>query len=141
VLAGFNWGGPRPPSAASIGASPTAGQVSSRALSNSAHESGRPGAYSGTVMTSQPSAVTAEYRALHKYLVERFADIVVLTFNQIEDLLGHPLPELARAEREWWANPAAESVPSVQSLAWTQASRTATANLRACTVAFERRSA
>jgi hypothetical protein len=92
-------------------------------------------------MTSQPTTVTAEYRALHKYLTERFADIVVLTFAQIEDLLGHPLPDLARARVEWWANPAAGSTPPVQSLSWTQASRTATPNLRACTVAFERRSA
>ncbi len=91
--------------------------------------------------TNQPSAVAAEYRPLYQYLVERFADVVVLTFSQIEDLLGNPLPEIARAQREWWATPAAESAPSVQSLSWTQASRTATPNLRACVVVFERRSA
>ena len=90
-------------------------------------------------MTSQPTAVTAEYRALHKYLAERFADVVVLTFTQIEDLVGHPLPALARAQQEWWANPAAGTAPTVQSLSWTQASRTATPNLRAGTVASERR--
>jgi len=83
--------------------------------------------------------VPAEYLPLHTYLEGRFADTVVLTLAQIEDLLGFTLPSLARIQREWWTN-AQEDNPSAQSLSWTEASRTATANLRAQTVVFERTS-
>ena len=42
-------------------------------------------------MTPRPS-VPAEYKGLHKYLRERFAQTVVLTFAEIEDLMGGTLP-------------------------------------------------
>lgn len=88
-----------------------------------------------------PFAVPAEYRPLHKYLDERFADTVVLTLSEIEDLLGCALPEAARLEREWWANGDADGPPSPQSRSWLQASRTAEPNLPAHIVVFERTSA
>ena len=91
------------------------------------------------IMTKlQPFAVPAEYRSLYKYLDNRFADTVVLTFSQIEDLLGFTLPELAHLQRDWWASAAADSTPSPQSRSWTEASRTATPNLVARSVVFER---
>jgi hypothetical protein len=37
--------------------------------------------------------------AAHKYLAARYADAVVLTFAQIEDLAGFALPELAGESR------------------------------------------
>jgi hypothetical protein len=83
-------------------------------------------------------AVPAEYLSLHKYLDDRYANTVVLTFAEIEDLLGFALPERARVQPEWWANEDANSIPSAQSRSWTQACRTAKANLLAQTVAFER---
>ena len=83
-------------------------------------------------------AVPSEYRLLHKYLDERFADTVVLSFGEIEDLIGSTLPMSARVEPTWWANPDSDHTPSAQSESWTQASRTAKANLVARTVAFER---
>ena len=85
-------------------------------------------------------AVTAEYRSLHKYLDDRFADTVVLTFAEIEDLLGFALPVVARLERDWWTSRAGDRTPSAQSRSWTQASRTAVPNLVAQTVVFERAS-
>jgi hypothetical protein len=87
---------------------------------------------------SQPIAVSAEYRYLHKYLETRYAQTVVLTFAQIQDLLGFALPDLAWVQREWWASADADSTPSPQSLSWTEASRSATPNLLAQTVVFER---
>ena len=48
--------------------------------------------------------VPAEYLPLHKYLDDRFADTVVLTIAEVEDLLGSPLPELAHLEPQWWTN-------------------------------------
>ena len=91
--------------------------------------------------TTKPFAVPAEYRSLHKYLDDRYANTVVLTFAEIEDLLGFTLPDLARLQQEWWANADADSTPSAQSRSWSQASRTAKPNLLARTVVFERASA
>ena len=88
--------------------------------------------------TTDRFAVTEEYRSLHKYLRDRYADKVVLTFGQIEDLLGFVLPNAARVEQGWWANPDAHSTPSPQSQSWMQANRTAAARLLPQVVVFER---
>ena len=91
-------------------------------------------------MTPKPRSfpVPAEYMSLHEYLETRYADTVVLTFGQIEALLGFALPESARREPEWWADGDADDTPSAQARSWTQAHRTATANLLAHTVSFAR---
>ena len=83
-------------------------------------------------------SVPADYRALHKYLAERFADNVVLRFAEIEDLLGFTLPTAASMELEWWAPEAPGGSPSPQARAWTTANRIATPNLTARSVSFER---
>ena len=79
-----------------------------------------------------------EYQSLYRYLENRFADTVVLTFAQVESLLGFTLPDLARLGPDWWAGPEANEAPSSQSRSWIEASRTATPNLRAQSVTFER---
>jgi hypothetical protein len=91
-------------------------------------------------MTTAPSSGSAawEYQSLYRYLDNRFADTVVLTFAQVEALLGFTLPDLARRSLDWWAGPDADAIPSSQSRSWLEASRTATANLRAQSVTFER---
>jgi hypothetical protein len=86
-------------------------------------------------------ADTGEYRLLHKYLRERYANRVVLTFGEIEDLLGFALPAPARVQREWWGVTESVDPQSAQSDAWTFASRTATVNLSAQSVVFERHTA
>ena len=80
--------------------------------------------------------VPAEYLSLYTYLEHRYASVVVLTFEQIEALLGSALPAAARTERDWWTGAAAHL--QRQSAAWTGAGRTATPNLSARTVTFER---
>ena len=79
--------------------------------------------------------VPGEYRALYTYLEHRYASVVVLTFEQIEALLGFALPKPARTDRDWWSD-----IVDTQrhSAAWTEAGRTATPNLRAETITFER---
>jgi hypothetical protein len=79
--------------------------------------------------------VPREYRALYTYLEHRYASVVVLTFEQIEDLLGFALPMSARTEREWWTG-----VVDTQHhwAAWTGAGRTAAPNLAAGVITFER---
>ena len=46
--------------------------------------------------------VPAEYVSLYTYLEHRYASVVVLTFEQMEALLGFALPASAGTEREWW---------------------------------------
>jgi hypothetical protein len=98
----------------------------------------RPAAAAAAPATPQRYAVPREYLSLFKYLDNRFADEVVLTFGQVEDLLGFALPDFARRHSEWWANTDANDAPSAQARSWTQASRIATPNLLAQTVVFER---
>ncbi len=74
---------------------------------------------------------------LYKYLRGRFADRVVLTFVEIEDVLGFALPAAARSERAWW-NGDGSGNRTAQADAWMLANRTAVVNLPAKHVLFER---
>jgi hypothetical protein len=87
------------------------------------------------VAASQRSVVSAKSALLYKYLDGRFADAVVLTFKEIEDLLGFSLPEVARLSEGWWTDPDPDSRFSDS---WILANRSARPNLRALTVAFDR---
>jgi hypothetical protein len=78
------------------------------------------------------------YQLLYQYLEGRYANTVVLTFHQIEDLLGFALPDSAHVNQTWWADDDQDGHGDAQSRSWTLASRTATANLQARTVVFER---
>jgi len=80
--------------------------------------------------------VPPEYLSLYTYLEHRYASTVVLTFPQMEALLGFALPERARTEPAWWTG--VPVLRDVHSNAWSVAGRTATPNLSARTVAFER---
>ena len=80
--------------------------------------------------------VPPEYLSLHTYLDHRYASVVVLTFEQMEALLGFALPAPASTEREWWTGAAVPTNRYAE--AWTGAGRTATPNLMARTVTFER---
>jgi hypothetical protein len=79
-----------------------------------------------------------EYHLLHKYLRERFADSVVLTFSEIEDLVGFPLPDAARLELEWWGSADGTAARSAQEKSWTLAGRNAVPNLSSQRVVFDR---
>jgi hypothetical protein len=85
---------------------------------------------------AEPSVVSGRSGPLHKYLDGRYADAVVLTFGEIEDLIGFALPELARVSKDWWTTPDPDTTRFADS--WKQARRTARPNLRALTVAFDR---
>lgn len=81
--------------------------------------------------------VDGKYLLLNEYLENRFANTVILTFGQIEDLVGSELPEIARTDKTWWtADPAAGESRHAQ--AWTLAGMTAKPNLYARNVLFER---
>ena len=80
--------------------------------------------------------VPAAYLSLYTYLEHRYASVVVLTFEQMEALLGFALPASARTEPDWWTGDAVPAHP--HAAAWTGAGRTAVPNLIARTVTFER---
>ena len=81
--------------------------------------------------------MSGKYQLLYNYLENRYANTVVLTFAQIEDLLGFMLPEQARLQPEWWTD--ADKTPGPHySDSWILASRTAKPNMQARTVEFER---
>jgi hypothetical protein len=48
--------------------------------------------------------MSGKYLLLYKYLENRYADTVVLTFGQIESLLGFALPDQARLDQHWWTS-------------------------------------
>lgn len=82
--------------------------------------------------------MSGTYLLLYNYLENRYAATVVLTFAQIEDLLGFVLPEQARVDQEWWTAADRNAAGPNYSDSWVLARRTATPNLAAQTVAFER---
>ena len=90
------------------------------------------------VRVEQPSSsgVPPEYLPLYTYLEHRYASTVVLSFGQMEALLGWSLPARAGTELDWWTGAAASSDRHTQ--AWTAALRTAIPNLSARHVTFRR---
>src|SRR3954470_9798665 len=89
----------------------------------------------------RPQPVAAgKYLLLYKYLHERYADTVVLTFGQIESLIGFALPDQARVNQQWWTNAVATAGGTNYADSWILARRVATPNLLAQTVVFARAS-
>ena len=88
----------------------------------------------------QGRVMSGKYLLLYRYLEDRYANTVVLTFAEIEDLLGFTLPDKARLHREWWTDAERSATGPNYSDSWTLASRTAVPNLVARTVVFERAS-
>ena len=82
----------------------------------------------------QRSAMSGKYLLLYKYLENRYANTVVLTFSEIEDLLGFSLPTVARLRED------REAPRPGYSDSWLLANRTARPNLLAQTVVFDRAS-
>ena len=83
-------------------------------------------------------ANAGEYHLLYKYLRDRYANRIVLTFGEIEDLIGFSLPAAARLHGAWWNSVVAIGLRSSQTNAWTLAGRSATVNMLAQSVIFER---
>jgi hypothetical protein len=95
----------------------------------------------GRLLTSEQPAgrqISGPYQPLHRYLDTRFADTVVLTFAEIEDVLGCRLPVPARVDSAWWGSASGVGISPHHSEAWTCAKRTAIPNLQAGVVSFPR---
>jgi hypothetical protein len=61
----------------------------------------------------------------------------VLTFAEIERLLGFPLPAAARLDSAWWRLAGTAGQSAAPSNAWALAGRMATVNLSAGRVVFD----
>src|SRR3954453_4439375 len=100
-----------------------------------------PVAYLSHEPDSEPQPVmSGKYLLLYKYLQNRYADTVVLTFGQIESLIGFALPDQARLTQQWWTNAVATAGGTNYADSWILARRVATPNLLAQTVVFARAS-
>jgi hypothetical protein len=84
------------------------------------------------------TVVSGPYLVLFEYLDKRYANRVVLTFGEIEDLLGSALPAQARLSREWWTDAEVDAGTPRCSDCWLLAHRSATPNLLARSVLFAR---
>ena len=91
-----------------------------------------------TVVSTEPPVMSGKYTALFDYLNGRYAERVVLTFGQIEDLLGFSLPDMARLSPLWWTIPDPTAARPRFSDSWILAHRTAQPNLLTLTVIFDR---
>lgn len=83
------------------------------------------------VKSTRPFA--GPYEPLHKYLRDRYANRVVLSFGEIEELLGFPLPTEARLAQDWWI-----ADNAVAKSSWVLANRSAAVNLIAQVVVYDR---
>jgi hypothetical protein len=99
----------------------------------------RPAAAPVVVSQASPPAraMSGKYRLLYKYLQERYADRIVMTFSEVEDVLGFTLPDEAHRDEAWWL-PVSGTGTSNHADAWIFASRFATPNVPARIVVFER---
>jgi hypothetical protein len=84
--------------------------------------------------------MSGKYLPLYTYLQNRYANTVVLTFAEIEDLLGFTLPDVARLREDWWTSPDPDTTRPSYSDSWILASRTARPNLLALTIVSDRAS-
>jgi len=60
-----------------------------------------------------------KYKPLEEYLYTQNCPQVTLAFEQIEEILGFPLPFVAKTERHWWSNTISDS--NSQAIAWLKA--------------------
>ena len=76
------------------------------------------------------------YTALTAFLDGQAGDRVALSFEQLEDIIGFPLPESARKHGVWWTNSPSSGRHNE---AWLTAGwKTSNRNLKAQTIQFER---
>lgn len=68
-------------------------------------------------MQQQDIAPTSSIQPLVAYLAELPTQRVTMTFEDVEQILGHKLPSEAHAYRDWWTN----DVMDAHSSAWIAA--------------------
>ncbi len=78
----------------------------------------------------------SRYDRLKEYLRQRAGQRIAITFAEIEEVLGRPLPASARRHRAWWSN---NPTNNVMTNAWLEAGyRTADVDMAGEKLVFER---
>jgi hypothetical protein len=80
----------------------------------------------------------AKYDPLGRHLMQQSEDEVLLTFAQIEGMIGGALPASARNHLEWWANETNPRTTHVQARAWLDAGFKTSVDLNRQRVMFRR---
>jgi hypothetical protein len=65
-------------------------------------------------------ATMGKYDPLREHLRKQNLREIILTFQEVEDLIGFPLPASA-ARPQWWANVTDQKTTHVQRNAWREA--------------------
>lgn len=74
----------------------------------------------GSLRRYMPLGDMAKYDPLRRFLRRRRTGDVLLTFDEIEQIIGALLPHAA-ANPEWWGNAASQARGRSQSYAWLEA--------------------
>ncbi len=85
-----------------------------------------------------PPASAGKYEPLRAWLLGQTGAEIILTFNEIEDILGDELPTSARQYVAWWANEDPRLSQHVQCRAWRGGGWTARPNLGLAQVKFRK---
>ena len=86
----------------------------------------------------QGRVMSGPHKMFFDYLENRYASTIVLTFGQIEDLLGSTLPAEALVDDKWWTEAEVDLGEPRRSDCWLLARRSATPNIGARIVRFTR---
>ena len=57
-----------------------------------------------SIHTTDLGVNMSRYAPLQEYLQSNLGECVALTFTEIEEIIGAPLPRSARVHRPWWSN-------------------------------------
>ncbi len=78
------------------------------------------------------------YDPLHEYLAGQRRQKIRLSFHELEQIIGKPLPQSAYRYEWWWANEDPRSTTHVQCKAWREAGYDADVQLAGRVVTFMR---
>ena len=71
----------------------------------------------------------AKYDPLSRHLMQQAGHEVLMTFAEVEAVIGATLPRSAKAYPEWWANESDPRTAHVQVRSWLDAGFRTTVNL------------
>ena len=82
--------------------------------------------------------VMSVYDPLSRELGRTRVQTIRLTFSEIEEILGRPLPPSAYKFSAWWGNESSRKAGHTQAMAWLQAGFAARVSLKQRAVEFHR---
>jgi hypothetical protein len=80
----------------------------------------------------------AKYDPLSQHLMQQAGQEILMTFAEVEAVIGATLPPSAKAYPEWWANESNPRTTHVQARSWLDAGFRTTVNLSCGMVTFRK---